>query len=200
MGPTPARASTLTNALPARQPRLRNLGSGGPACSGVDSPPIPTHPKCPATRSDRNGADPTRLTWSAEGVGDQMSRQAPSVRRPSHGYALAQLTDTECIAQSTDAAPVRSGDSSRGAERMTPGPHPGASAGCTHSRDRVRYRWKRTERTVASHGQTSLPLACRASTTGPYPAAVSRWRTARTCSTSMSLSFGRPRNAVSAPT
>src|SRR5918995_3951220 len=47
MGPTPARASTLTKALPARQPRLRNLGPGGPVCSGVSSPPIATHPECP---------------------------------------------------------------------------------------------------------------------------------------------------------
>src|SRR4029453_11950690 len=53
----------------------------------------PHSPKMPATGSDRNRADPTRLTWSAEGVGDQMRRQAPSVRRPGHGYALAQLTD-----------------------------------------------------------------------------------------------------------
>src|SRR4029453_17350670 len=56
---------------------------------------------------------------------------------------------TECIVQSTHAASVRSGGMSRGAERMTPGPRPGASAGCTHSHDPVRYRCPRTERTVA---------------------------------------------------
>ena len=97
MGPTPARASTLTNALPARQPRLRNLGSGGPVCSGVSSPPIPTRPECPGRerprRLDRSSTGGGRATVRASAGGSNCRRTpAPT---PGHEGLATRRGGTE---------------------------------------------------------------------------------------------------------